>query len=172
MHALNQGAIVPPKPKSVMQGSGPVVIWNLIRRCNLTCKHCYATSADIDFPGELDTEEVYAVMDDLKAFGVSVLILSGGEPLLRPDIFDISRRAKEMGFYVGLSSNGTLITEDNIAAIDAIGYDCQPRRHARHPRLLPPQTGRFRRVHARHPPLPRNRHQGRLALYPDPGQRR
>ncbi len=123
MHALNQGAIVPPKPKSVMQGSGPVVIWNLIRRCNLTCKHCYATSADIDFPGELDTEEVYAVMDDLKAFGVSVLILSGGEPLLRPDIFDISRRAKEMGFYVGLSSNGTLITEDNIAAIDAIGYD-------------------------------------------------
>jgi len=123
MHALKQGAIVPPKPKPVMQGSGPVVIWNLIRRCNLTCKHCYATSADIDFPGELDTKQVFAVMDDLKSFGVSVLILSGGEPLLHPDIFEISRRAKDMGFYVGLSSNGTLITEDNIDAIDAIGYD-------------------------------------------------
>jgi heme d1 biosynthesis radical SAM protein NirJ len=123
MHALASGQSVAPKPKPVMLGSGPVVIWNLIRRCNLACKHCYATSADIDFPGELNTEEVFAVMDDLKSFGVSVLILSGGEPLLRPDIFEISRRAKEMGFYVGLSSNGTLITEDNIASIVDIGYD-------------------------------------------------
>jgi MoaA/NifB/PqqE/SkfB family radical SAM enzyme len=96
---------------------GPVVIWNLIRRCNLTCKHCYSISADKDFPGELSTEEVFATMDDLKAFKVPVLILSGGEPLLRPDIFDISRRAKEMGFYVGLSTNGTLIDESNIDAI-------------------------------------------------------
>lgn len=102
---------------------GPVVIWNLIRRCNLTCKHCYSISADTDFPGELDTEEVFEVMDDLKGFGVPVLILSGGEPLLRPDIFDISRRAKEMGFYVGLSSNGTLIDRERIKDIAAIGYD-------------------------------------------------
>lgn len=102
---------------------GPVVIWNLIRRCNLTCKHCYTTSADINFPGELSTNEVFTVMDDLKSFHVPVLILSGGEPLLRNDIFDIALRAKEMGFYVGLSSNGTLITEDNIDAIDAIGFD-------------------------------------------------
>jgi len=103
--------------------TGPVVIWNLIRRCNLTCKHCYATSADKDFPGELSTEQVFGVMDDLKAFGVPVLILSGGEPLMRPDIFDISRRAKDMGFYVGLSSNGTLITADNIRQIVDVGYD-------------------------------------------------
>jgi heme d1 biosynthesis radical SAM protein NirJ len=106
-----------------MMGSGPVVIWNLIRRCNLACKHCYATSADIDFEGELSTEEVFAVMQDLKSFGVSVLILSGGEPLLRPDIFEVSARAKEMGFYVGLSSNGTLITNKNITDIERIGYD-------------------------------------------------
>jgi len=102
---------------------GPVVIWNLIRRCNLTCKHCYSISADIDFKGELNTEEVFTVMDDLKAFGVPVLILSGGEPLLRPDIFDISKRAKDMGFYVGLSSNGTLIDANNIDAIADVGYD-------------------------------------------------
>ena len=102
---------------------GPVVIWNLIRRCNLTCKHCYSISADIDFKGELSTDEVYTVMDDLKDFKVPVLILSGGEPLLRPDIFDISRRAKDKGFYVGLSTNGTLIDETNIDAIAAIGYD-------------------------------------------------
>ena len=102
---------------------GPVVIWNLIRRCTLTCKHCYSISADKDYAGELSTEEIFATMDDLKRFRVPVLILSGGEPLLHPDIFEISRRAKEMGFYVGLSSNGTLIDESNIERIAAVGYD-------------------------------------------------
>lgn len=103
--------------------TGPVVIWNLIRRCNLTCKHCYATSADKDFPGELNTSEVFNVMSDLKSFGVPVLILSGGEPLMRSDIFEISHHAKDMGFYVGLSSNGTLINEGNIEDIVNVGYD-------------------------------------------------
>ncbi len=96
---------------------GPVVIWNLIRRCNLTCKHCYSISADTNFPGELSYEQVCTVMDDLKGFRVPVLILSGGEPLLRPDIYDIAKRAKALGFYVGLSSNGTLIDETNIDRI-------------------------------------------------------
>jgi heme d1 biosynthesis radical SAM protein NirJ len=123
LNALQAGQSVAPSPKPVTMGSGPVVIWNLIRRCNLACKHCYATSADIDFEGELSTSEVFAVMEDLRAFGVSVLILSGGEPLLRPDIFEISQRAKEMGFYVGLSSNGTLINNSNIDDIKRIGYD-------------------------------------------------
>ncbi len=116
--------IADPKPLGPRrEPPGPVVIWNLIRRCNLMCKHCYSISGDVDFPGELSTDQVFAVMDDLKAFGVPVLILSGGEPLLRPDIFDISRRAKDMGFYVGLSSNGTLIDEHNIGQIADIGYD-------------------------------------------------
>ncbi|GAB4346192.1 MAG: heme d1 biosynthesis radical SAM protein NirJ [Gammaproteobacteria bacterium] len=113
----------PTPPGPARQPPGPVVIWNLVRRCNLTCKHCYSISADKDFPGELSTEEVYGVMDDLKAFRVPVLILSGGEPLLRPDIFDISHRAKAMGFYTALSTNGTLIDEDNIGPIAAVGYD-------------------------------------------------
>jgi heme d1 biosynthesis radical SAM protein NirJ len=102
---------------------GPVVIWNLVRRCNLTCKHCYSISADTDFPGELSTAEVFAVMDDLRSFGVPVLILSGGEPLLRPDIFEIGARAKRLGFYVGLSSNGTMIDRGNIERIGEVGFD-------------------------------------------------
>ncbi|MFA6313164.1 MAG: heme d1 biosynthesis radical SAM protein NirJ [Sterolibacterium sp.] len=102
---------------------GPVVIWNLIRRCNLTCKHCYSISADKDFAGELDCDEVFAVMEDLKSFRVPVLILSGGEPLLRPDIFEIAARAKAMGFYVGLSTNGTLIDAANIGRIAAADFD-------------------------------------------------
>jgi len=118
-----QELVQPTEPGERRVPPGPVVIWNLIRRCNLTCKHCYSISADIDFKGELSTDEVFTVMDDLKSFGVPVLILSGGEPLLRPDIFEISRRAKDMGFYVGLSSNGTLIDDHNIDAIADIGYD-------------------------------------------------
>ena len=102
---------------------GPVVIWNLIRRCNLTCKHCYALSADTDYAGELSTKEVFTVMDDLRAFRVPVLILSGGEPLLRPDIYEVARHAKEMGFYVALSTNGTLVDKSNIDKIADIGFD-------------------------------------------------
>ncbi|MFZ5558751.1 MAG: heme d1 biosynthesis radical SAM protein NirJ [Pseudomonadota bacterium] len=105
---------------------GPVVIWNLVRRCNLTCVHCYSISADRDFPGELSTAEAFRVMDDLKAYRVPVLILSGGEPLLRPDLFEIAGRAKALGFYVGLSTNGTLIDAplaDRVAgaAFDYVG---------------------------------------------------
>ncbi len=102
---------------------GPVVIWNLIRRCNLLCKHCYSISADTDFKGELSTEEVFSVLDDLKGFRVPALILSGGEPLLRPDIYQIGERAKELGIYTGLSTNGTLIDEQEIEKLKAVGFD-------------------------------------------------
>ena len=82
--------------------SGPVVIWNLIRRCNLTCKHCYSISADRDFPGELSTAEVFSVMDDLKAFGVPVLILSGGDrravrPARHRTVLGLGMRARRRG---------------------------------------------------------------------------
>lgn len=116
--------IAHPTPLGIKRNPpGPVVIWNLIRRCNLTCKHCYSISADKDFAGELSTAEVEGVMDDLRRFGVPVLILSGGEPLLRDDIYTVARSAKEKGFYVGLSSNGTLIDESNIRQIADIGFD-------------------------------------------------
>ena len=106
----------------VRKPPGPVVIWNLIRRCNLTCKHCYSISADKDFAGELNTEEVFAVMDDLKGFRVPALILSGGEPLLRPDIFAIAERSKSLGFYTALSSNGTLIDEAMMEKIIPVDF--------------------------------------------------
>ena len=112
-----------PATRGSAQPPGPVVIWNLIRRCNLTCKHCYSISADHEYAGELSTPEVFTVMDDLKAFRVPVLILSGGEPLMRPDIFDIAARAKAMKFYVGLSTNGTMIDEAMLPKVAAVGYD-------------------------------------------------
>lgn len=115
--------IAPTRPGPRRDPPGPVVIWNLIRRCNLTCKHCYSISADTEFAGELSTGEVFAVMEDLHRFGVRVLILSGGEPLLRRDIFAIAARAKAMGFYIGLSTNGTLIDAAMIEPVAAAGFD-------------------------------------------------
>jgi heme d1 biosynthesis radical SAM protein NirJ len=102
---------------------GPVVIWNLVRRCNLTCLHCYSISADIDFPGELSTAEVLGVIDDLRRFGVPALILSGGEPLIRKDLFEIAERSKALGFYTALSTNGTLIDAPVAERIARTGFD-------------------------------------------------
>jgi len=116
-------AVAPPRKHAPLSNRGPVVIWNLIRRCNLTCRHCYASAVDKDFPGELTTKQVFSTMENLRDFNVPVLILSGGEPLMRPDIFDISAYAKELGFYVALSSNGTLIDDKNINQIAAANYD-------------------------------------------------
>ena len=118
LKTLTHDEPVPPKRNM----PGPVVIWNLIRRCNLSCRHCYSTSLDIDFKDELSTEQIKATIDDLKVARVPVLILSGGEPLMRPDIFEISAYAKSKGFYLALSTNGTLINETNIDAIKAADY--------------------------------------------------
>ena len=100
-----------------------MVIWNLLRRCNLTCKHCYSTSADSDFRGELETAEILRGIDDLRAAGVRVLILSGGEPLMHPDLFEIAAHARQAGMFVALSSNGTLIDEGNIQRVAEARFD-------------------------------------------------
>jgi Fe-coproporphyrin III synthase len=101
----------------------PVVIWNLTRRCNLKCRHCYTTSADVPFPGELTHDQAMAVLDDLKGFGIPALILSGGEPLSRFDFFDLAERAKALGFrHLSLSTNGTRIVQ-HIDRIADIGFD-------------------------------------------------
>ena len=103
---------------------GPVVIWNLVRRCNLLCRHCYSGSTDKDFSGELNTAEIKTVMADLHGFGVPALILSGGEPLLRSDLFEIAAEAKSLGFpSVALSTNGTLVDDAMADRIGGAGFD-------------------------------------------------
>ena len=113
-------------PTPVRRRAGPVkpvVIWNLTRRCNLRCRHCYTTSADVPFPGELTHEQATGILDDLKAFGIPALILSGGEPLSRFDFFELAERARDLGFrHLSLSTNGTRIAE-NIDRIAEIGFD-------------------------------------------------
>ena len=89
----------------------PVVVWNVTRRCNLKCVHCYSQSADREYENELSTEEGLALLDDLAGFGVPVVLFSGGEPLLRGDLGELIGRAKELGLRAVISTNGTLIDE-------------------------------------------------------------
>ncbi|MFN8526524.1 MAG: radical SAM protein [Chloroflexota bacterium] len=99
----------------------PVVVWTATRRCNLACLHCYASAADREFPDELTTTEAQAMLADMASFGVPVLLLSGGEPLKRPDLLDLAAFARGVGLRVTLSTNGTLITRDVAARLAAMG---------------------------------------------------
>ena len=100
-------------PSHLLQFSAdkkPVVVWNVTRRCNLRCVHCYSQSEDRGYSGELSLDEGKSLIDDLAGFGSPVILFSGGEPLIRPDILDLIRYATKQGRRAVLSTNGTLIT--------------------------------------------------------------
>jgi 12,18-didecarboxysiroheme deacetylase len=99
----------------------PVVVWNMTRRCNLKCLHCYSSSNDRCAPDELSTAEAKTMIADLAAFGAPVLLFSGGEPLLRADLPELARFAVDSGMRAVISTNGTLITEALAAIFREIG---------------------------------------------------
>ncbi len=100
----------------------PIVVWNVTRRCNLFCMHCYLDSHDRAYPGELTTEEGRRLLDDLASFSVPVVLFSGGEPLIRPDIFELASYASDKGLRCVLSTNGTLITPQVAHQIREAGF--------------------------------------------------
>ncbi|WP_171177166.1 heme d1 biosynthesis radical SAM protein NirJ [Ruegeria sp. HKCCD8929] len=100
----------------------PVVIWNLTRRCNLKCRHCYTVSADVNFPGELSHEQAMETLEDLGRFRIPALILSGGEPLDRFDFYDIATRARDLVPMLALSTNGTKIHGEAADRIAEVGF--------------------------------------------------
>jgi 12,18-didecarboxysiroheme deacetylase len=111
-------------PSHLLQFSAdkkPVVVWNCTRRCNLRCVHCYSKSADQNYPGELTTEQGVALLEDLARFGAPVVLFSGGEPLIRPDLFDLAARATKLRMRAVISTNGTLITEAAAERLRAVG---------------------------------------------------
>ncbi len=89
----------------------PVVVWNCTDRCNLDCRHCYASASDRCGEEMLGRDEEVAMLKDLAGYGVPVVLFSGGEPLLHPRIFDHIERATQLGMRAVLSTNGTLIDE-------------------------------------------------------------
>lgn len=115
--------LVSPKAFSKRKASGPVVIWNLLRRCNLSCRHCYANSFDKDFPGELSLEQCLTNISAMKRAKAPAVILSGGEPLLHPHVFEIAKEVKAQGFYLALSSNGILLTDEIAQRLKEIDFN-------------------------------------------------
>jgi 12,18-didecarboxysiroheme deacetylase len=99
----------------------PVVVWNVTRRCNLKCVHCYAHARDRSFPDELSTREGKEILDDLALFGSPVVLFSGGEPLVRPDLMELASYAVEKGMRAVISTNGTLITSTAAQQLKRIG---------------------------------------------------
>ena len=99
----------------------PVVVWNITRQCNLYCAHCYVAAGSQPAPLELDTQAAFQVVDQLVGYGIPVLLLSGGEPLVRPDILEVARYAATRGLRVSLSTNGTLLTPNVVSGLKEAG---------------------------------------------------
>ena len=111
-------------PSHLLQFSSdkrPVVVYNCTKACNLRCAHCYSASTCRPADDELSTAEASAMIDDLGRFGCPVLLFSGGEPLLRPDLLDLIGRARAAGLRAVISTNGTLITPEKAKAFGQAG---------------------------------------------------
>ncbi|UCG20201.1 MAG: heme b synthase [Deltaproteobacteria bacterium] len=86
-----------------------LIAWEVTRTCNLSCIHCRAASVDKPYPNEFTTEECLRLLDDVVAFASPIIILTGGEPLLRPDIFEIASYGSSKGLRMVMATNGLLI---------------------------------------------------------------
>ena len=104
-------SVVEDKPSRVLNGS--IAIWNLTNRCNLTCKHCYSY-ADPNSEDYLSTDDILSTIPELLKGGIKFVIFSGGEPLIRKDIFEISSAMREAGIITYLSTNGLYINDKNV----------------------------------------------------------
>lgn len=122
--ALRYGRMSSKLPSHLLQFSKdkrPVVVWNITRRCNLKCVHCYAHAKNIPFDNELSTHEGKTLIDDLAGFGVPVILFSGGEPLVRKDLPELADYAVKKGMRAVISTNGTLITAQTARTLKDIG---------------------------------------------------
>jgi radical SAM protein with 4Fe4S-binding SPASM domain len=99
----------------------PVIVWNVCRHCNMSCPHCYAAAAYRPSSEDLSTAEARRLLDELAAAGVRIVIFSGGEPLLRSDLFELLRHASDLGISPQLSTNGVYIDDETASRIAAAG---------------------------------------------------
>jgi 12,18-didecarboxysiroheme deacetylase len=99
----------------------PVVVWNMTRRCNLKCVHCYAKALEETGEDPIPTAEAKAMIDDLAAYGAPVMLFSGGEPLVRRDLVELAHHAVGKGMRAVISTNGTLITQAKAKELKSVG---------------------------------------------------
>src|SRR4051812_9665030 len=88
-----------------------LIFWEVTKGCNLRCIHCRATATELSSPTDLATGRAMDIIKQIADFGNPILVLSGGEPLYRHDIFDLAHHATERGLRVALATNGTLVTK-------------------------------------------------------------
>lgn len=119
--SLRYGREAGSQPDGAMAGYGPVVVWNCTRACNLHCLHCYANAAAQKPTGELSTAEARRFIGHLAEFKVPVLLISGGEPLLRDDLPELVAYAVSRGIRVTISSNGTLLNQEKVTQLKEAG---------------------------------------------------
>ncbi len=100
-----------------------LVAWELTRSCNLACVHCRAAARDCPYEGELSLAECKKVMDEIAEVGKPIIILTGGEPLLRPDVFEIAEYGAKLGFRMTMATNGTLLTRETVQKMIASGIE-------------------------------------------------
>lgn len=98
-----------------------LVAWEVTRKCNLNCIHCRAGSEQRPYLGELDTSKCKGILDQIGRVGKPIVILTGGEPLLRKDIFDLAEHGTQKGLRVVMATNGTLLTPSLLKRIKASG---------------------------------------------------
>ena len=105
----------------------PVVFWNMTRKCNLSCTHCYIDAGpdaiESSQQGELSNEEAEGFITDLAEMKIPLLMFSGGEPLVRPDFWELAEFARECGLTTAMSTNGTLITRAIAEKIKECGIE-------------------------------------------------
>lgn len=98
-----------------------IISWNITKRCNLFCDHCYRESEDKNYKDELSLEEGLRLIDGIKKAGFKILVLSGGEPLLREELYDFARHASDIGLIPVIGTNGTLIDEEKARMLKESG---------------------------------------------------
>ncbi len=98
-----------------------LIFWELTKKCNLACAHCRAEAEEIDFTDELEFGQIQKIINDIVIVSKPILVLTGGEPLFRKDIFDIAEYAAQKGMRVALATNGTMINEDTADKIKNAG---------------------------------------------------
>jgi len=94
-----------------------LIAWEVTRSCMLACKHCRAAAQRTPYPDELTTDECFALLDNIASFAKPIIILTGGEPMLRPDIYDIAKYAGGLGMRVVMAPCGALIDDESAAKI-------------------------------------------------------
>ncbi len=111
----------PPGPNADGVPTLRLLAWETTRRCNLSCVHCRAGAEDEEYPDELATAEGEAFLDDLASMGKPIVIMTGGEPLLRPDILHLARYGHELGLRMVMAVNGTLLTPERARELKQAG---------------------------------------------------